>query len=130
MKLLIDTQVFIWLINDDPRLGKKSLHILSDPDNQLNLSYFSIFEMTIKASIGKLDYDPTILDDLPKMGIALILPDEQSLKNYTILSPDNKDPFDNALIAVARNGHYSFITSDPKILALSVVGLELLNSLN
>jgi PIN domain nuclease of toxin-antitoxin system len=128
MKLLIDTQAFIWLINEDKRLGDKALQTLRTSSNQLNLSYFSVFEMTIKASVDKLDYDATILDDLPKMGIDLLFPDETTLQNYTIFNPDNKDPFDNALIAVAIHENCLFVTSDPKILALSVHNLSLLDA--
>lgn len=115
MRLLIDTQIFIWLINDDKRIGSKTIRALRSTLNQLSLSYFSIFEMTIKASIGKLDYDSTVLDDLPKMGIDLLLPDKTTLQNYTIFNPDNKDPFDNALIATAIHEKYSFVTIDPKV---------------
>jgi len=129
MKLLIDTQILIWLINEDSRLGDESLKILRSTANQINISYFSIFEMTIKASIGKLDYDPTLLDDLPNMGIDLLIPDKTTLQNYSVYNLDNKDPFDNALIAVAIHENCAFVTSDPKILKVSVSNLKLINAL-
>lgn len=125
MKLLIDTQVFIWLINNDSKIGKKTLEIVSDPLNQLNLSYFSVFEMIIKKSVGKLQYNHSLIDDLPGMGINLLLPDETTLQNYTLYNPDNKDPFDNSLIAVAIHENCLFITSDPKILSINIVNLIL-----
>ncbi len=128
MRLLIDTQIFIWLINNDERLGSKALQALRSTSNQLNFSYFSVFEMTIKASIGKLDYSPSVLDDLPKMGIDLLLPDTTTLQNYAIFNPNNKDPFDNALIAVAIHEKYSLVTSDPKILAVSAYDLSLIDA--
>ncbi len=128
MKILIDTQIFIWLINDDKRLGKRTRTLLYDSANELNLSYFSMFEMTIKASVGKLDYDPGVLDDLPSMGIDLLLPDKTTLRDYKIFNADNKDPFDNALIAVAIYEGYTFITSDAKILASTNKGLKLLDA--
>jgi len=128
MKLLIDTQVFIWLTNEDKRLGADALQILSDTSNQLYISYFSFFEMTIKESIGKLTYESSVLHDLPKMGIELMLPDNEALASYTIFNPGNKDPFDNMLAAVARNEGCTFVTSDPKILAVSTSGLKLLDA--
>ena len=128
MKLLIDTQVFIWLINEDKRLGNKSLKTVRDTSNQLNLSFFSVYEMTIKASIGKLHYDVSVLDELPNMGIELLLPDKTTLQNYTIFNKDNKDPFDNALITVAINENCQFVTSDPMILAVSSPNLKLLDA--
>jgi PIN domain nuclease of toxin-antitoxin system len=128
MKLLIDTQAFIWLVNGDQNLGSKALQTLRMTTNQLYLSYFSVFEMIIKASVGKLDYDPSILDDLPKIGIDLLLPDRATLQNYLIYNPSNKDPFDNALITVAINEKCLFVTSDSKILAVSTNNLKLLDA--
>lgn len=128
MKLLIDTQVFIWLINEDARLGTKTLGMLQDTSNEVCISYFSFFEMTIKASIGKLDFDSSVMDDLPKMGIDLVAPNNAALQKYAIFNPDNKDPFDNILATVALIEKCTFITSDPKILAVSVRGLNLLNA--
>src|SRR5688572_17316389 len=119
MKLLIDTQVFIWLINEDERLGADTLSMLLDTSNEVFISYFSFFEMAIKASLGKLDFDSSIIDDLPKMGTEFIAPSNAALHKYTILNPDNKDPFDNILATVAITEKCSFVTSDPKILAVS-----------
>lgn len=128
MRLLIDTQVFIWLINEDARLSSSTLRMLQDTSNEVFISYFSFFEMTVKASIGKLDFDGSIIDDLPEMGITLIAPSNVALQRYTILNPDNKDPFDNILATVAITEKCTFITSDPKILAVSVRGLSLLDA--
>lgn len=128
MKLLIDTQVFIWLINEDARLGVKTLEMLQNTSNEVFISYFSFFEMTIKASIGKLDFDSSVMDDLPKMGIELIAPSNSALQQYAIFNPANKDPFDNVLATVAITEKCTFITSDPKILAVLVRGLNLLDA--
>ena len=128
MKLLIDTQVFIWLTNSDNQLGSNTLQALQDTTNQVYISYFSFFEMAIKASIGKLHYDSSILDDLPKMGVELVMPDEFLLRNYSIYNADNKDPFDNVLITVARNEGYTLVTSDPKILTVRTQNLSLLDA--
>jgi len=128
MKLLIDTQVFIWLINEDTRLGSTTLKALQDTSNEVFISYFSFFEMTIKASIGRLDFDSSVMDDLPKMGIELILPSNSALQKYAIFNPENKDPFDNILATVAITEKCALVTSDPKILAISVRGLNLLNA--
>jgi PIN domain nuclease of toxin-antitoxin system len=128
MRLLIDTQVFIWLINEDARLSSATLGALQDTSNEVFISYFSFFEMTIKASIGKLDFDSSVIDDLPKMGIELIAPSNTALQKYAIFNPENKDPFDNILATVAITERCTFVTSDPKILAISVRGLNLLDA--
>ncbi len=130
MRLLLDTRTFIWLINDDKRLGKNTLGLFEDISNELHISYFSIFEMTIKASIGKLRYDPTILEVLHGMGIELILPTINALKGYKILNQNNKDPFDNMLISISRSEKTTFVTSDQKILKISAKDLKLQDATN
>lgn len=128
MRILIDTQVFIWLINADQRIGSKAFELLSDSSNEVSLSYFSLFEMKIKAAIGKLTYDDSVVDDLPVMGIGLIMPTITALRKYRIQNDTNKDPFDNMLIATAMSEKCTFITSDLKILGLSAEGLRLQNA--
>jgi PIN domain nuclease of toxin-antitoxin system len=128
MKILIDTQVFIWLINEDPKLSKQALQIINDSSNQLSISYFSFFEMTIKASIGKLKYDSSVIEDLPEMGIELIMPDVNALRDYKIFDSANKDPFDNFLLATAKNEKHAFMTSDEKILKMKLSGIKLIKA--
>ncbi|HEY5267850.1 MAG TPA: type II toxin-antitoxin system VapC family toxin [Candidatus Saccharimonadales bacterium] len=130
MKILVDTQVFIWLVNQDSRLGRKSRTILSDTSNRVFISYFSFFEIAIKTSVGKMVLDNSIIDDLPKMGIELLDPDLGALKGYAVFNPNNKDPFDNMLISIARKERYSFMTSDHRILSTSIDGLKLLDASN
>jgi PIN domain nuclease of toxin-antitoxin system len=99
VKLLIDTQVFVWLTEEDKRLGTNALEKITDVSNTVHISYFSFFEMAIKASIGKMKYDNSIMEDLSIMGLELIIPDRLVLGRYKIYNSDNKDPFDNAIFS-------------------------------
>ena len=128
MKILLDTQVFIWIVEADHHLGKDAKRILKDLSNDLYISYFSFYEMSIKASIGKLSYDTSILDDLSDMGIELILPDTSELKSYKVFNPDNKDPFDNMLMNIAIRDNLCLMTSDKKILDTQVDGFKHLDA--
>ncbi len=63
MKLLLDTNVFIWL-NDSPRrVSENVMSIISNPDNELCLRLTSIWEMQIKIQLGKLQ----LSDSLPEI---------------------------------------------------------------
>lgn len=119
MDILIDTQVLVWLVSRDPRLGKKAAQTLTDTTNRIFISYFSFFELTIKASTGKLTWDTSLIEDLPSMGIDLIMPDMNALQGYEILNPANKDPFDNIIMSIARSRNAKLMTSDHKILVVS-----------
>jgi len=54
MRLLLDTHTFIWASTLDERLSSKARILLLDSENELFLSTASIWEMSIKSSIGKL----------------------------------------------------------------------------
>ncbi len=128
MNILIDTQVLVWLVNGDSRLGKQARQTLLDTANKVAISYFSLFELAIKASIGKITGDSSVAKDLSKMGIDLVMPDVDILETYTIISPDNRDPFDNVIMAVARNEKYVFVTSDSKVLATVASDLTIIDA--
>lgn len=128
MDILIDTQVLVWLITDDPRLGKMARQVLIDTANTVSISYFSFFEMTIKASIGKLSWDVSLISDLPSMGIELLMPDTEALEGYAIVNSVNKDPFDNIIVSVARTRNAALMTSDPKILSISSPDLSTIDA--
>jgi PIN domain nuclease of toxin-antitoxin system len=54
MKLLLDTNVFIWLNEAPHRVKEQVMTIVANPDNDLFLSLTSIWEMQIKIQLGKL----------------------------------------------------------------------------
>ncbi|WP_232302557.1 type II toxin-antitoxin system VapC family toxin, partial [Elstera litoralis] len=56
MTYLLDTQVFLWWDSESPRLGLRAREILSDPAETIYVSAVSVWEIAIKASLGKLAY--------------------------------------------------------------------------
>ena len=54
MKLLLDTHAFIWWDSDPTQLSAPALAALRDPANEVWLSVTSVWEMVIKAQLGKL----------------------------------------------------------------------------
>jgi len=54
MRLLLDTQAFIWFINGDSRLSANAKQLIEDMANSRLLSTASLWEIAIKMSIGKM----------------------------------------------------------------------------
>ena len=54
MKLLLDTHAFIWWDSDPAQLSARALAALRDPANEVWLSVASVWEMVVKAQLGKL----------------------------------------------------------------------------
>ena len=54
MKILLDTQIFLWAISNDRRLSREYRDAYQEPENELYLSVASVWEMLIKSGIGRL----------------------------------------------------------------------------
>jgi PIN domain nuclease of toxin-antitoxin system len=54
VKLLLDTHAFIWWDGDQTKLSAKVLAACQSPTNTLHISLASVWEMQIKAQLGKL----------------------------------------------------------------------------
>jgi PIN domain nuclease of toxin-antitoxin system len=57
MKFLLDTHTFIWYVTNNSKLSSTARELINDGNNEVLLSIASIWEMAIKQSIGKLNFD-------------------------------------------------------------------------
>jgi PIN domain nuclease of toxin-antitoxin system len=55
MNLLLDTHILIWLIDGSEKLNQTARYAIEDENNSLYLSIASLWEITIKTSLGKLE---------------------------------------------------------------------------
>lgn len=56
MKILLDTHVFLWFIENNNCLSAPWRIEIENPDNQVYLSVASVWECIIKYQIGKLNF--------------------------------------------------------------------------
>ena len=131
MKILVDTQIFLWALTDPSRLGEATKKSLQSKENQLYLSAASSWEICIKASLNKLP-----LPEPPKSYISSrmeslnILP--LAIKHHHTfgvyqLPLHHRDPFDRILIAQAQAENFYLMSADRQFRAYEV---ELLWGLN
>ena len=116
MRLLIDSHIFIGLARrslkvDYPKLAS----IVADPQNQCLLSVASIWEITIKVRLGKLDagLKPDKIEVYCDGAAIQILP--ISLEHAVAqLSPEpqTRDPFDRMLLAQCAVENMKLVTVD------------------
>lgn len=116
MKLLLDTQVFIWWDSESDKLPRRVLELCEDEANILVLSVASIWEMQIKAQLGKLDLDrplQQIVREQQDDNRLEILPVEAAhIFGLQALAAHHKDPFDRLLIAQAMTEGMPILTVD------------------
>lgn len=121
MKLLLDTHVFLWLIDNDRRLSNQFRQAIQDPNNEKFLSVVSIWECVIKYQVGKLDFPESPDTYLPAQRrehlIKTLNVDENSIAQLIQLPLLHKDPFDRLIMAQAVQHNLTIMTEDRAILA-------------
>lgn len=124
MKILLDTSTFLWFIAGDSQLDSYARHIIEEPSNERFLSVATIWEITIKASLGKLviTIPPSILirEHVWANGINLLAITPEQLDILHTLPYHHKDPFDRLLIAQAIQEGMPLITKDQTFNAYNV----------
>jgi PIN domain nuclease of toxin-antitoxin system len=114
-RFLLDTHVFLWLIQGDPQLSDPAKAIISDDTNQLNFSVVSIWEIAIKLNIGKLKIEHSIEDIyqlLAQLKIEIMPIERSDLDRYLTLPLHHRDPFDRLIIAQSIDRELILISAD------------------
>ena len=119
MKILVDTHVFLWAITDAPRLSAGQRAMFLDEANELHLSVASVWEMLIKAGLGKLPLPAPateyLMKQLEKNRIALLPIRVAHLVELQGLPPLHRDPFDRMLVAQARAEKMRMLSVDERM---------------
>ena len=124
MRLLLDTHAFLWWLNDDPKLRAKARAAISDPGASVYVSAATIWELSIKARLGKLDLEGT--DPVGEIAANDFLELPISARHALAagdLPRHHDDPFDRMLVAQAQLEDLVIVTHDSKIDAYGVATL-------
>jgi PIN domain nuclease of toxin-antitoxin system len=116
--LLLDTQILLWAVNQPTRLPAAARALLADPDNHLLFSPASLWEITIKNTLGRDDFhvEPRVLRrGLLDNGYAELPITSEHAVNTDSLPRLHKDPFDRILLAQAITEGITLITADAQI---------------
>jgi PIN domain nuclease of toxin-antitoxin system len=114
-RFLLDTHVFLWLIQGDPQLSDRVKAIISDDASQLNFSVVSIWEIAIKLNIGKLKIEHSIEDIyqlLAQLKIEILPIERLDLDRYLTLPLHHRDPFDRLIISQSLERELILISAD------------------
>ena len=113
MKLLLDTHMLLWAAAD--MMPEQAGTLVSDGNNVVYFSAASIWEIVIKRSLGRADFN--VNPEVLRRGLL----DNQYLELpitslHTLAVGDlpmlHKDPFDRILLAQAKSEGISLLTSD------------------
>ena len=101
-RLLLDTHVLLWALEDSPELGEKARRAVIDPRNEVFVSAINVWEITIKRSLGKLrglDNLTTTVEDTGFTQLPITLFHAEQAGN---LPMHHRNPFDRMLVAQAQ----------------------------
>jgi PIN domain nuclease of toxin-antitoxin system len=116
MRILLDTHSFLWFITANPKLSSRSCAMVEDLENEVFLSIASLWEIAIKAALGKLELAKPFAELFPAQvilnQIELLAIDVGHLTTLTELPLRHRDPFDRLLISQAMTENLSVITKD------------------
>lgn len=115
--LMMDSHVALWMIAAPEKLSVRAAAALANGAQPLHLSVITIWEMEMKAALGKLPLPPLIWDRLQEDGIQ-ILP---VLREHALLAPRlpllHRDPFDRMLVAQAMTDGLTLVSADRSLAA-------------
>ena len=118
MKLLLDTHLLLWAAAAPARLPPAARRLIEDPENELLFSVASLWEVAIKAGLGRADF--TLDAGLLRRGLI-----DNGYQELPILGehaaavarlPDiHKDPFDRMLAAQSESEGITLLTADDSL---------------
>jgi PIN domain nuclease of toxin-antitoxin system len=115
VRYLLDTHALIWFANNDSQLSTTALSLIKGEKNTCFINVATLWEITIKSSLGKLDLKIGIEEfskRVLKNGIGITPISVNHLKIYEILPLHHKDPFDRIIIAQSIADNITVITKD------------------
>lgn len=115
MRLLLDTHVLLWWLADDPGLGEEARAGISVPDSAVYVSAATVWEISIKRSLGKLDAPRDLLYQIEKNRFEPLSITATHAYTAGALPRHHDDPFDRMLVAQALQEGLILLTRDPRM---------------
>ncbi len=116
MKLLLDTQVFLWMHLASGRLSSTTRGLLEDTATGLLLSPVSSWEIVLKHDLGKLTLPEPAEVWVPARMSASLVASLPVTHAHTLavagLPWHHRDPFDRLLVAQARTEGIPLLSAD------------------
>jgi PIN domain nuclease of toxin-antitoxin system len=103
---MLDTHAFLWWLDGDRRLPARVRTLIGEPANEVLVSAASVWEITIKARLGKLPRATDVAADVPacieSQGFVPLSITMHHAQRAGVLAGPHRDPFDRMLIVQAQ----------------------------
>ena len=115
MNWLLDTHIFLWVLDDSAKLSPRARQMVLAPDARCFVSAISFWEIAIKTGLRrkqfKIDVGKLVTGALAA-GLELLPFDPEHAVKVAHLPLHHSDPFDRALVAQAQSTRMTLLTRD------------------
>ena len=116
MRLLLDTQCWLWWFAQPEKLSETVIEHIADEANELWFSVASVWEMGIKTALGKLPLPEPISQyvstRMTQLGATSLNITATHALRVAALPLHHRDPFDRMLIAQAQTEAMTLVSAD------------------
>ena len=131
MNYLLDTHALLWSIFEPDQLPPNVQTLIKDPHQSILISAVSLWEISLKYRLGKLqfqNFDPAMLPATCEMMRYTLLPlsPEDAATYHLIQGDHHKDPFDRMLIRLAIRNDFILLSKDFNVEKYAEEGLKVL----
>ena len=116
MNLLLDTHAFLWFMEGSQKLSDRARSEIEAAEGRRTLGVASLWEMAIKASLGKLTLAKPLGELIPAVladsGIELVPIEIGDVARVATLPFHHRDPFDRLLAAQALERGFAIVSVD------------------
>lgn len=109
--IVLDTHALLWMIDGDAQVPG---WLRDASASDFLVSHASIWEIAIKRSLGRLDIDEDLPEQLDRLGVGWLGIDRDHVWAVRTLPYIHRDPFDRLLIAQALAEGLIVATNDAK----------------
>jgi PIN domain nuclease of toxin-antitoxin system len=116
MKYLLDSHTYLWFSLNSPKLSQTALEIIENPENEILFSMASLWEISIKNTLGKLSLSTTyqsLFQELKEDNIEIMPISFWHTNALQALPFYHRDPFDRMLVAQAIVEEINLVGADP-----------------
>ena len=121
-RILLDTHLLIWTLDEFDRLPAEIRDLIQDPTNEIVFSVVSIWEIAIKARLGRANFavrPEEIASSAIATGFVELALHWQAAAAVADLPMHHRDPFDRAIVAQAMSEPINLYTVDRKLIPYS-----------
>ncbi|MBS1537169.1 MAG: type II toxin-antitoxin system VapC family toxin [Bacteroidetes bacterium] len=115
MKYLIDTHTFLWFSAGNSEISSIAKQLIADRNNEIYVSIISLWEISIKTAIGKLEISggyEQVIEDLTENEMEILSVNFAHTVIQNKLPMFHRDPFDRMLASQAIVENMSLISKD------------------